>query len=45
MFHDKHWSANNYFVFIGLSCGFFGNRKRHITDQMYVVIIVFIILR
>ena len=45
MFHDKHWCAKNYFVFIGMSCGFFGNGKKHMTAQIYVVIIVFIILR
>ena len=35
---------NNYFAFKGVGCGFFVNGIRHMTAQIYVVIVVFITL-
>ena len=37
--------ANNCFVFKGVGCGFVVNGKRHMTARIYVVTIMFIILK
>ena len=42
---DKHCYFNNYFVFKEVGCGFVVNRKRYMTTQIYVLIVVFIIFR
>ena len=40
MSSDKHWCVSNYFVFMGVGYGFVVNGKRHMTDQIYDVIVM-----